>query len=235
MQRVGPAARDHVDVATERTAEFRVSAGGDHLELLHHVESIKDAAQAGGIIIGRQTIDDEVVGEVALAAHRDPLPRHGRRFRKQLVAGGVGGRHAGHQQRQVEEVAAVQRQVLHLHVGHGAGNLGTSGFKRRHLSTHHHGRFSLGHGQRDGHVEGGTHGERHASRGRRESHRRRGNLVGAHAQVGKAIPALAVGLQSRCLVGGQVSRGNGRACHYTARGVGNAPAHTGVLNRFLPE
>ena len=68
-------------------------------------------AQSGRIVVGGKAVDDEAVGEIALAADRNALPGHGGGLGEKLVARGVGGRDAGHQQREIQEVAAVERQA----------------------------------------------------------------------------------------------------------------------------
>ena len=66
------------------------------------------------------------------------LARHRRCFGKELRAADVGRRDAGHQQRQVEEIAAVQRQALHFGLRDGAGDLTARGFEQRRLRRHGH-------------------------------------------------------------------------------------------------
>ena len=52
-----------------------------------------------------------------------PDAGHRRRLGEELRAADVGRRHARHEQRQVEEVAAVQRQVLDFGLRDRAGDL----------------------------------------------------------------------------------------------------------------
>ena len=75
VQRVGAALGDDVDVAAERAAELGLPARRHHLELLDRVDAVRDAAQPGGVVVGRQAVDDEVVREIALAADRERLRR----------------------------------------------------------------------------------------------------------------------------------------------------------------
>src|SRR4051812_45139377 len=109
MEAVGAALRDHVDVAAERASELSLPARGDHLEFLHDFEAVEDSAEAGGIVVRGESVNDEAVGEIALAGYGNSLPWHRRGFGEELVAGGVGGRDAGDEQREVEEVASVER------------------------------------------------------------------------------------------------------------------------------
>ena len=111
VQRVGAALGDHVDVAAERAAELGLAAGGDDLKFADDVETVEDAAEAGGVVVGGEAVDDEAVGEVALAADGDALAGDGGGFGEELIAGGVGGRDAGDEEREVEEVAAEQGEV----------------------------------------------------------------------------------------------------------------------------
>src|SRR4030095_567318 len=91
LQRVGAALGHHVDVATQGATQFRLAARGDDLKLVYGINTVRDAAQSSRIVVGRKTIDDEVVREVALAADRQtPLAGDGRRLRKELRAGDVG-------------------------------------------------------------------------------------------------------------------------------------------------
>jgi hypothetical protein len=50
------------------------------------------------------------------------------RSRKELVAGGVGGRDAGDEQCEVEKIAAVEREVADFGLRHGARDLTARGF-----------------------------------------------------------------------------------------------------------
>ena len=185
MQRVGAALGDHVDVAAERAPELGLAARGDHLKFLHHVEAVEDAAQSGGIVVGGKAIHDEVVGEIALAADRDSLAGHGGGFGEELVAGGVGGRDAGNQQREIEEVAPVERQVGDLGLRHGARDLAARRFEHRRLAAD----GDVGRGRRDGErdrqFKSGAHRERQPARRRRKTPMPDADLVRPDLEVGK--------------------------------------------------
>ena len=116
------AAGDHVDVAAEGAAELGLSAGGDDLELADDVEAVEGAGESGGVVVGGEAVDDEGVGEVALAADGDALAGDGGGFGEELGAGGVGGRDSGDEEGEVEEVAAEQGEVLDLFGGDGLGD-----------------------------------------------------------------------------------------------------------------
>jgi hypothetical protein len=62
---VRAALRDDVEVAAKRAAELRLSARRHHLELIHRVHAVRNPAQRRRIVVRRQAVDDEVVGEVA--------------------------------------------------------------------------------------------------------------------------------------------------------------------------
>ena len=67
-RQVGAAARYDVDVAAKGASELGLAARGHHLKLVDGIDAIRHPAQSGGVVIRRQSIDYEVVGEVALAA-----------------------------------------------------------------------------------------------------------------------------------------------------------------------
>ena len=175
-QLVGAALGDDVDVAAERASELRLRAGGDHLELLDRIDAVGDAAQARRIVVGRQPVDDEVVREVALAADRDGDAGHGGRFREQLRAGDVGRRHAGREQRQVEEVAAVHRQRRDFRFEDGRGDLAARRFDHRRFRGDGDVGFDAGQRERDRHFE--CRARRHGDLARRilEARQRDGRL-----------------------------------------------------------
>jgi hypothetical protein len=114
LEHVGAAARDHVDVAAERAAQLRLAARRDDLELLHGVHAVGDTAQRRRVVVGRQAVDDEVVRQVTGAAHRQRDAADGGSLREELGAGDLRRRDARDQQRQLENVAAVERHVLDL-------------------------------------------------------------------------------------------------------------------------
>src|SRR5689334_23216517 len=122
MEGVGAALGDHVDVTPEGTAEFGLTAGSDDLNFLNHVQAEEDTAESGGIVIGGETVHDEIVGEVSLAADGKALSGDGRRFGEQLIAGGVGGGDAGDEQCQIQETASIEGQAAYLALCDCAGD-----------------------------------------------------------------------------------------------------------------
>ena len=131
MRDVRAAARHHVHVAAQGAAEFGLASGRHHLKLLDGIDAVGDPAQRGGVIVGRQTVDDDVVGEVALSGHRQADPGNGRSLRKELGAGDVGRRNPWHQERKVEDVPAVERQRANLGRRDRCGDLAARGFEYR--------------------------------------------------------------------------------------------------------
>ena len=69
-----------------------------------------------------------------------PTPRNRGRFGKQLrSASDVGRRHAGNEQRDVEKVAAVERQALRFLLRDARRDLAAGGLDHRGISGHRHG------------------------------------------------------------------------------------------------
>ena len=128
---VAAALRDDVDVAAQRAAELGLAARRHDLKLVDRIHSVRDAAQPRRIVVGRQAVHDEVVREVALAADRQADARHGGRFGEKLRAADVGRRNAGHEQRDVQEVAAVHRQRLDLGLRDRARDLAAGSVEHR--------------------------------------------------------------------------------------------------------
>jgi hypothetical protein len=58
------------------SAQLGLAARRHHLKFVHRIETIEDAAQAGGIVVRREAIDQKIIRKIALASHRDPLSGH---------------------------------------------------------------------------------------------------------------------------------------------------------------
>ena len=105
-QLIGAGLRDHVDHRRRRAAGFRGEAVGRDLELLHRL--LRDVLErpADDVVVVVGAVDHDVAAAADLPGRRDhDAVRLGRVE--------VGGRRvAGHQQRQLEEVAPVERQGL---------------------------------------------------------------------------------------------------------------------------
>ncbi len=89
IERAAPGVRsalgDDVDVAAECPAQLCLAAGRHDLKLFDGIDTVGNSAQPGGIVIGRQAVDDEVVRQIALAGDRDALPGHRRRLRRRAA------------------------------------------------------------------------------------------------------------------------------------------------------
>ncbi len=106
LRRVGARARDDVDDRRGRAAEVGAEAVGRDLKLLHGIDRQVQQRSADHVVVVVLAVD----GDVAAASH---LPGGGdqhavglRRIEDRC------GRVAGHEQRQLEEVPAVERQRL---------------------------------------------------------------------------------------------------------------------------
>ena len=129
VERIRAALGDHVDIAPQSAPQFRLATGSNHLQLLHDVQPVEDAAEARGVVVCGKAVHDEVVREVPLAADGESLTWHGGGFGKELIAGCIGRRDARHQQRDIQEVAPVQRQCADFPLQDGPGHLGARRLK----------------------------------------------------------------------------------------------------------
>jgi hypothetical protein len=66
---VRPALGHDVDVSAKGPTQLGLPARCDDLKLIDRIDAVGDAAQPGGIVVGGQSVDDEAVGEIALAAN----------------------------------------------------------------------------------------------------------------------------------------------------------------------
>ena len=155
---------DDADVAAERSPQLGLASRGHDLKLIHRIDAIRDAAQASRVVVRGQTIDDEVVRKIALAADRNALARNGRRLGKELSAPDVGRRHAWHEERQVQEVASVEGQVLHLCLRDRSRDLAARGLEHGRLPGDGDGGIEVSDLERDGQLEGGADRERERAR-----------------------------------------------------------------------
>ena len=122
--RVRPRLRDDVHGAGGGAAELGGAAGGDDLELVHDLLAEVRPGQRRRIVIRRQAVDEKRVVEVSLSRHRDAGSGNGGRLGKAVRVAGDGPRHAGSQQCEVEIIAAVQREAVHLRGRHALRSLG---------------------------------------------------------------------------------------------------------------
>src|SRR5262245_1664118 len=105
MHGIGPTLGDHIYIPAQSAPKLGLPSGSDYLILMDHIETVEDAAESRGIVIGGKAVHDEVIGKVSLTADGDALSWHSRGLREQLCARSVGRRHTGNQQSKVQEVA----------------------------------------------------------------------------------------------------------------------------------
>jgi len=231
---VRAAARRDADVAAQRTPELRLSARGHDLKLVDRVDAERDTAQRGGVVVGRQAVDHEVVGQIALAADRHANARHGGGFREQLrAAADVRCGHARNQQREVEKVAAVQRKRVDFRSGHGPGDLTARRLEHRHVGVHLDRLVHAGHRECDRQIERGANGQIESSREGRKMRHTHVEVVRADAEVGKAKSPIAISHRRRQHVRVDLPRSHGRAGDWRAVLIDDASAQTGVVDGFL--
>jgi hypothetical protein len=127
---VGARAGDHREGARRRPPELRGRTGRHHLELADDLLRVEGAREAGRVVVRRQAVDDEGVVQVALRRHRDAGAGHRGGFREALRRAGVRARHARREERQVQVVAAVDRERLDLARGDGRSSVGPRRFDR---------------------------------------------------------------------------------------------------------
>ena len=232
---VAAALRDDVDVAAERAAELGLAARRHDLKLVDSVHTVRDAAQPCRVVVGRQAVHDEVVREVALAAHRQAHARNGGRFREKLRAADVGRRDAGHEQRHVQEVAAVHRQRLDLGMRDRARDLAAGSVEHRERRDDVDGSFDGPDLEHHRQVERRAQGEGEPSRRVGEARVVHGDFVRADPQVREAESAFAVGGRRCRDVRVDLARGDLRARDDGAGRIGHTTAHAGEVDGFLSE
>ncbi len=233
MRGVGSALRDHVHVAGEGAAEFRLSARRHHLELLHRVHAVGRAGQAGGVIIGRQPVHDVAVREVPLAADRQPDTRDRRRLGEQLGAADVRHRHARDQQGEVEEIAPVERNRLDFRLRDGAGDLTACGFDQRRRRGHRDRIRHAADAERHRHFERRTDAEDDGTGRLIETLGVGDDFVGTDLQVRKPEPALVVGERIEGDVGLGLAHDDGCAANDRALCIGDDAADGCLVDTFL--
>ena len=232
---VGAALGHDVDVAAERAPELGLRAGGDHLKLVDGVDPVGDAAQRRRVVIRRQAVDNEVVRKIALAADREAHARHGGCFREELRAADVGRRHPRHEQPELDEVAAVERQALHFGFGNGCRDLTAGGFEHRRLAGDGDVGLEPAHRQNDRQLERRTRCQRQRPAHILEARELDRDGVRTDAEVGEPEAALLIGDDTADDVGVRVSGLDERAGDRGAARVGDAAADAGVIHRLLRE
>ena len=231
-QLVGAAARDHVDVAAERAAEFGLAARRHDLELLHRVDAVGHAAQPRGVVVGRQAVDDEAVREIALAADRQADAGHGRGLGEELRAVDVRRRHARARAARCRgscgrsaagcptscsgTVAAIWLRA--------DSSTGASALTVTAADTPSTARTTGSRRPRPASARGGASPPR--TRGGRRSVRR-------GRRAGRGTGAAGVVGDDRAVTLCPSAARHGGAGHDGSLRVGDAPAHAGVVDRFL--
>ena len=216
---VGAAARDDVDLRAARAAELGPVAVAQDLELLDRVERRvhEDRAVRPDVVVVGAVHRPQVRRDIA-AAHRQvgsaeqPLVLH---------VEGVGRAHAGHERRELEEVAAVERQLARLSAGDDARQVATKdlhrgrgGFDGDHLA--HFARLER---EVDRVVVGDA--ERDARPGGRlEARQLRLHVVASDGQVADRVDAVGVGDRDPDQPRVEVGDRHGRAGNDRFRRVG---------------
>ena len=97
------------------------------------------------------------------------------------------------EQRQLEEVAAVHRQRLHLGLGDGGGNLTARRFEHVGVGGHFHRGLDRANAQRDGQFERGAGSERQTAGRIVKAGELNREVVGPYSQIRKPESAVVVG------------------------------------------
>jgi hypothetical protein len=153
VHQVRAALRHHVDISAQCAAELGLRSGCDDLKLLDRLHAVGNAAQRRRIVVGGQSVDDEVVGQIALACDRQADAWNGGRFREELCARNVRGRRSGHEQRELEKVSSVERQASYLWFRHGRGDLGASRLEHSGFGGYRDGSIDAADAERHGQLE----------------------------------------------------------------------------------
>src|SRR5947209_11782988 len=196
VYRVRAALGHHVDIAAKSAPELSLASRSHHLELIHHVEAVEDAAQPRSIVVRRKAVHDEVVRKIPLATDRNALAWNRRRLGKELVARSVGRRDAWNEQRQVEEIASVQGQRFNLALHDRARDLRTTGLENGGVAGHDQTGFGGGDSEGDGQLKSGAYGQRHSAGDLSKPELVDSNLVRPNLEVGKPEASVAIGFDA---------------------------------------
>ena len=116
-----------VDYSSRSAAKFGDAAGNDDLKFADHFLAEKCAWQIGGIIVGREAVNDETVIDVALTGDVDLRSRHGGSFGEALIGDRIGTRDGGRERGKIKVVAPVERETLNLAREHSLSRLRARG------------------------------------------------------------------------------------------------------------
>ena len=120
---VGARLGQDIHRAAISSAKLGDAAGGNHLKLANDFLAVERARQIRGVIVGGKPVDDKAVAQVALPGNGEHGAGHGGGLGEAVIVGGVGSGDIGGEQRQVQIVAAIQRQAVHLARRNGLGKL----------------------------------------------------------------------------------------------------------------
>jgi hypothetical protein len=196
---------------------------------LRGVELVRDEFELGDRIAAEPRLPEAGAGNAVghlLAVHVD-LERD-LRARDRGLAAGVGAA-SGRQQRQVEPVAAVGRQLLHLPLIDVGRRRGRRHVDERRFAGDGDGLLDRGRRQlqREVHQLADLHLQPRPRDGRKAGQFRRDAVrADAHRQ---AEHAAGVGHADECIAALLVERGDGHAGQYAARRVGDGTGDGGVL------
>ena len=162
-----------------------------------------------------------------------PPPGHGGSFGEELGAGDVGRRHAGDEQREIQEVAAVHRQVPDLGLRDGAGDLAARRLEDDRLRVTVTLVSSRADFQRHRQLERRADGERQCAGDVGESLQPDRDVVAADFQVRQAEPSFLIGDRLARHVGVGVPRGHGRAGDGRPLWIGHPSTDAGGIDGLL--
>ena len=164
-----------------------------------------------------------------------PWPGNGRRFRKELRAADVGRRHAGNEQREIEEIPPVHRQALNLGLRHGTGDLRSCRLDNRGVPTDVHAFLESGerHGERK--VECGSNREVEHPGEIGKPLNPNYEFARADLQIRKAEAPGRVGHRLGGDIRGRLTSADVSARDHSTLRIGDTTADAGIVNRLLGE
>ena len=149
------------------------------------------------------------------------------------VLRGVGRRHAGNEQRQIEEVAAVHRQTLHFPLRDRAGDLAARRFQHGACPV----TVTLASTPATASVIGSSNADPtvsvSAARDVGKTGRRHGQAIRTQLEIGKPEAPFAIGRRFGRQIGVGLARGHRRPGHDAALLVGHPAADAGLVDGLL--
>ena len=233
VESIGPALGDHIDVAAQCAAQLGLTAGGYHLKLVHDVQTVENTAQPGGVVVSRKTVDDKVIREIALAPDRDALPRDRRCLGEELIAGGVGRRHTGNHEREIQKITPVERQCADLGLRYRSRDLAPRRLQHGRLAAHDDIGLGRSDRERDRQLIGRPQREGQRSRRVGESLMAHSDLVRTDPEVGESKSPLPVRGRRAGQISIDLTRRNSRAFDDCARWIRHTTTDARIINRLL--